>query len=293
MNQASINLDRLKGVRLSLPPLPEQRAIAGVLRTVQRAKEACEQVLAATRQLKASLLHHLFTYGPVPFPQADQVRVKETAVGPMPKNWNTDTLGDHAVIGNGSTPKRTEPRYWEGGTIPWLTSGKVHEGTIGAADESVTEAARRECHLPMIPKGSLVLAITGQGKTLGNVALLALDACVSQHLAYINFRDGRLFPEFALAFLRSRYDQLQAASRGGGSTKGALTCAFLKAFLVPLPPLSKQREIARQLAALEARRAALASLFASLLHHLMTGQVRLPGAMRAGAAQAGLPEFAR
>jgi type I restriction enzyme S subunit len=57
----------------------------------------------------------------------------------------------------------------------------------------------------------------------------------------------------------------------------------LRTIPIPLPPLSEEREIAAQLAAVEvklaakeSRRAALAALFQSLLHHLMTGQVRLP-----------------
>jgi type I restriction enzyme S subunit len=275
--------EALDAFPIPVPPLPEQRAIAEALRTVQRAKEACERVLAATRQLKQSLLHHLFTYGPVPFADAAQVPLKETEMGPRPEHWGTIRLGDTASIGNGSTPKRTEPRYWDGGAIPWLTSAKVHDGTIRHADEFVTKTAREECHLPMVSRGSLVIAITGQGKTLGNAAKLDLEACVSQHLAYVTFHDTRLLPEFVLAFLRLRYDELQAISRGGGSTKGALTCGFLKSFEVPLPPLPEQRDIAAQLAAVDAklaaeesRRAALAALFQSLLHHLMTGQVRVP-----------------
>ena len=279
----SIREEAFTAIPVTVPGLPERQAIASVLRTVQKAKEACEQVLTATRQLKQSLLHHLFTYGTVPFPQAAHVALKETGIGPMPEHWGTIRLGDTASIGNGSTPKRTEPRYWDGGAIPWLTSAKVHDGTIRHADEFVTKTAREECHLPMVSRGSLVIAITGQGKTLGNAAELELEACVSQHLAYVTFHDTRLLPEFVLAFLRLRYDDLQAIGRGGGSTKGALTCGFLKGFQVPLPPLSEQRDIAAQLAAVDAklgaeelRRAALAALFQSLLHHLMTGKVRLP-----------------
>ncbi len=279
----SINRDVLEQFQVPLPSLSEQRAIATVLRTVAQAKDSTEKVIAATRQLKQSLLNHLFTYGPVPFDEANQVSLKETEIGALPRHWSTTRLGEHALIGNGSTPKRTESRYWDGGTIPWLTSGKVHEGTIRAADEFVTEAARHECHLPVVPKESLVVAITGQGKTLGNAAILAIDACVSQHLAYVTLNGADLVPAFVLAFLRSRYDQLQAASRGGGSTKGALTCGFLKLFEIPFPSLSEQRAIAwhlsvvdARIAAEEGRSAALVDLSRSLLRHLLTGEVRLP-----------------
>jgi type I restriction enzyme S subunit len=83
-------------------------------------------------------------------------------------------LGDIAKIGNGSTPKRTNEAYWEGGHIPWITSTKIHEVIISRADEFVTETAFRECHLPLVPRKSIVVAITGQGKTLGNAALLGI-----------------------------------------------------------------------------------------------------------------------
>jgi len=277
-----INIPLLQSLEIPLPPLPEQRAIAEVLRTVQRAKEATEKVIAATRQLKASLMKHLFTYGPVPVDQVDQVTLKEMKIGAAPTHWETVRLGEKATIGNGSTRKRTDPRYWEGGLTPWLTSGKIHEGVIRHADEYVTEVARDECHLPLIPRGSLVVAITGQGKTLGNSAKLELDACVSQHLAYVSIREADLSPDFTLAFLRSRYDWLQAISRAGGSTKGALTCGLLKSLEIPKPPISEQRQIATHLSAVDAklaaeesRRAALEVLFKSLLHHLMTGRLRV------------------
>lgn len=209
-------------------------------------------------------------------------RVKQTEIGEVPEGWKVVRLGSIARIGNGSTPKRDDPRYWEDGTIPWLTSAKVHESVIEFADEFVTEAARVECHLPLVRKGSVVVAITGQGKTLGNVALVKFDTCVSQHLAYIQFEREEVLPEFMLFFLQNRYDHFRQISQSGGSTRGALTCRFLNSYPVPLPPILEQRRIGNTLGSIlmklraeEGRRQTLKNLFSSMLHLLMTGQVRV------------------
>ena len=72
-----------------------------MLGRVQRAKEATEKVIAACRQLKQSLMRHLFTYGPVPIDQADKVELKELDYGTVPKSWKTLPLSDCSHVQTG------------------------------------------------------------------------------------------------------------------------------------------------------------------------------------------------
>ena len=254
----------------------EQRKIAAVLGVVQRAIEQQERLLALTAELKKTLLQQLFTQGLRGEPQ------KQTEIGLVPESWDVLPLGSLAKVGNGSTPKRDNVAYWQGGSIPWLNSAKIHERFIFEADQFVTELAAKECHLPRVKSGSLLIAITGQGKTLGNSALVSFETCINQHLAYAQFTTSRAIPEFVLWFMQTRYEHLRSVGLGGGSTKGALTCGFLKTYPIPLPSLGEQREIADVFAALdqkekvhEGKHAALAALFRTLLHQLMTAQIRV------------------
>jgi type I restriction enzyme S subunit len=257
-------------------PLPEQRKIADVLGLVQRAMEQQERLIEKTAELKKTLLLQLFTQGTRGEPQ------KQTDLGPVPESWDLVPLGKIAKVGNGSTPKRDNVGYWEGGTIPWLNSARIHDRFITEADQFVTDLAVKECHLPHVKPGSLLVAITGQGKTLGNTALVRFETCINQHLAYAQFTSERVLPEFVLWFMQTRYEHLRSISQAGGSTKGALTCGYLKTYLIPVPALDEQKEIAATFAALDAKEkhhrrkhATLSALFRTLLHQLMTAQLRV------------------
>lgn len=146
----------------------------------------------------------------------------------------------------------------------------------------MTELAVKECHLPSVKPGSLLIAITGQGKTLGNSALVSFETCINQHLAYAQFTSPQIVPEFVLWFMQTRYEHLRSISQAGGSTKGALTCGFLKTYPIPVPSPEEQKDIAQVFAALdrqvkahENKHNTLAALFRTLLHQLMTAQIRV------------------
>jgi len=272
----TLNKGKINILPVTIPPLFEQKAIAGMLAKIQAAMEVQDKIVATLKELKAATMAKLFREG------LRGERLKQTEIGEIPESWETVKIGEVARVGNGSTPKRTNPAYWEGGTLPWLTSAKVHEAIITKADEFVTDLAAKECHLPEVPKGSVVIAITGQGKTLGNAALVTFNTRISQHLAYLHFHNSNIWAEFVLTYLQSRYQDLRQASQSGGSTKGALTCRFLEQYSIPIPSLEEQREIANNLLSLDRqcdaevkKRTELSALFSSMLHMLMTGKVRV------------------
>lgn len=278
----------VRALRIPMPDLEEQRAIATALGVVQRYIAHDQQLTEVARELKLATMATLFSRGLYCQPQ------RETEIGSIPDTWDVLTLGRVGRIGNGSTPKRTEAGYWQGGTHPWLTSGKIHERIITSTDEFVTDRAIAECHLPIVPAGSLLVAITGQGKTLGNVALTTFDTSVSQHLAYCTIEHEDVDAHFLRFYLASRYDYLRGLGQAGGSTKGALTCAGLKMIPIPKPPLNEQREIARALLLIERkiehhqrRCALLTELFETLLDDLMTGRRRVADVVPSAAVATG------
>jgi type I restriction enzyme, S subunit len=179
-----------------------------------------------------------------------RVRLKPSGIGwigDVPEHWETWQVRHFAAVGNGSTPSRGNAAYWSGGTFPWLNSSSVNAGVITASDQFVTETALRECHLPRVSPGSVLVAITGQGKTRGTAAVLEIEATINQHIAFIAPRShGRTAtPEYLRQFLVAAYPELRRISDDSGSTKGALTCEDLKHFRVLLPPIEEQNTIVR------------------------------------------------
>lgn len=255
----------------------DQVAIAQALETIRdaSANEAASEQCAEA--LKQATMQALFTRG-----LRGEVR-RETAIGSVPINWDVVPLGELGRIGNGSTPKKAVHEYWSGGTFPWLTSAKVYDREIVSANQFVTDIALKDCHLPIVQPGAILIAITGQGKTLGHCAVLRIEATISQHLAYVATDADRVNPSFLRGYIETKYDFLRQVGAGGGSTKGALTCAFLRGLLIPLPPtLDEQNEIAAVLDAIDRKielhrrkRALLEHLLKTLLHKLITGEVRV------------------
>ena len=201
-----------------LVPVPEegmQRAIADYLDRETARLDALiaakERVLELLTEKRRALITCVVARGLDP-----RVPLRDTGIpwlGEVPTHWEVWKLGHCASVGNGSTPSRSNTAFWTEGNIPWLNSSVVNRYEATRADQFVTDVALRECHLPLVRSGSVLVAITGQGKTRGQAVVLSFDATINQHLAYVSPDHSRLAPWFlrwtffsAYGFLRSISD---------------------------------------------------------------------------------------
>ena len=243
--------DVIGTARFPIPPPEEQAGIVKVLgavdRRVNRLVRAKRRLLGLLAEQKQAVITHAITRGLDPHAPTKPSGIPW--LGDVPEHWEVRRIKTFARIGNGSTPSRSEPRYWSGGEVPWLNSGTVHLGVVDEAKQFVTNDAVRECHLPRVKEGHLIIAITGQGKTRGTVAMMAMESTISQHVAYISPRSGVAQPnyEYLQLALHAAYAELRQISDGAGGTKGALTCSDIACFYVPLPPSDEQQKIVQQL----------------------------------------------
>ena len=270
----------LSALHIPLPPLPEQRAIAHVLRTVQRSKEATEQVIAALKELKKSLMRHLFTYGPVPVDQADRVELQETEIGSLPKHWKVVRLGEVAQkMKAGGTPRRSNPEFW-GGEIPFALIKDITNAAmfITSTSKSITPEGLAKSSAWLVPPNSILITMYG---TIGETAINTLSIATNQAILALVPDPNMLDVLFGAYLIKHEAGRLERENVQ--STQKNVSKRILERFPIPLPPLSEQREIARILQAVdrkieaeENRKEALEALFKSLLHDLMTARRRLP-----------------
>lgn len=208
---------------LPLPPIPEQKKIAHILSTVQRAIEAQEQIIQTAIELKKALMHKLFTEGLRNEPQ------KQTEIGPVPESWEVCKVGNVAKIQSGGTPTREVAENWIGGTIPWVKTGEINYCVIHDTEEKITPTGLDNSAARLFPKGTLLMAMYGQGVTRGRVGLLGIEAATNQACASITPTDEkRISSVFLYYFFEYHYENLRKL--GHGANQRNMNAALIRSF---------------------------------------------------------------
>ena len=266
--------DFVENESIPLPPLEEQKAIAYVLSTVQEAREKTEKVIEATKELKKSLMKHLFTYGPVSLEEASRISLKETEIGEIPADWEVVKLEQVGEVVTGNTPSKAKKEYWINGTIDFVKPPDLRNSCITTASEKISEHAVHVARL--VPSGSVLVSCIGN---IGRVGYSLKKTAFNQQINAIVPNDtiNSIYLFFVLQTQAEQIEKLKAVT-----TIPIVNKSKFMQVLIPLPPLPVQKRIAEilqtvdeKIQAEEKKKQALDSLFNSMLHMLMSGKLRV------------------
>ncbi len=123
----------------------------------------------------------------------------------------TTKLGDFVECVLGGTPSRDHIEYWNG-DISWINSGKVNDFRITTASEFITKLGLSKSATKLMPKHTVVLAITGA--TLGQESILLIDSCANQSVVGI-IENSTLPYEFLHPFIKLSMKELLRNQTGG------------------------------------------------------------------------------
>lgn len=200
----------------------------------------------------------------------------------LPHLWAWKRLKELGKVGSGNTPSKEVVSFWSDGDIPWLPTGKVNDRVISKSETFITQEAVRKNSIKLLPVGTVLIAMIGQGQTRGRAALLNLEAWVNQNFAYI-IPNATVSSMFLFSTLEFRYERIRYEGDRGGN-QGSLNGDMVKNIKIPLPPLPQQRKIAAILSTWdEAIQTADQLLKAKqerkrgLMQQLLSGKKRLPG----------------
>lgn len=211
-----------------LPPLPEQQAIARILGTLDDKIELNRRMNETLEAMARSIFKSWFVdFDPVqakaegkePAGMDAETAVlfpdsfEETDPGIVPKGWKTGIIDDLCLlIENGGTPKRMEPKYWHGGTIPWFKTGELNDGPLIDSEEAITEHGLSNSSCKLWPKNTILIALYAS-PTVGRLGILEAPGTANQACSALLAKPeyGYLFLFYKLLFSR---EELQNVAVG-------------------------------------------------------------------------------
>ena len=276
-----LTLDATRSLPILLPPLPEQRAIAAVLDSIDEAIERTEAVITATERLRDALLHQLLTRG-VPGWHTQWKDVP--GIGTVPAAWDVVRLGDVAVVKGGKRlPKGTS--FADGDTgLPYIRVVDFQNRTVKASDiKFLLPEVHKSISRYTISSSEVYISIAGTIGLVGTIPTHFDGANLTENAAKIAIdSQGKLSHHFLSSYLGSFWCQSQIKERINALGQPKLALERIRTIQVPLPPFSEQQTIAGLLDGVDGavepmreERNGLLSLKASASDALLTGRVRV------------------
>jgi len=215
--QPSISQTTIYELSIPLPPIEVQREIVAEI-------EGYRKIIDGARQVVNNWKPHI----------------------DIDPDWSMAKLGDVCDFMTGGTPSSSIKEYYENGVIPWIVSGDIHKGKIFDCKGRISEKGMDNSNAKFLPVNSVLIALNGQGKTRGTVALLRIDnATCNQSIVSMKPKANILLAEYLYYMLKAMYQQIRDLT--GNNQRSGLNIPILKSIQIPLPPIEVQQKIVAEI----------------------------------------------
>ena len=220
-----------------IPPLVEQQRIVerieSLFAKLDEGKENLQNVLDGFETRKAAILHKAFT-GEL---TANWRKQHDVSID----SWGKKKLGEINEIGTGGTPSRKIAAYYNG-NIPWIKTGEILWNYIYDSEEKITNNAINNSSAKFYSKGTVLVAMYGQGLTRGRAAILAIEATTNQAVCALKPKQV-LKSKFLFYYFMENYWKYREKAIGGNQPNYSIK--MISKWNINLPTLDEQTEIVR------------------------------------------------
>lgn len=157
-------------------------------------------------------------------------------------DWFQSKIGEIFQVTSGSTPLRSDNRFFENADIAWVKTTDLNNGLIEKTEEKISQIALKETSVKILPKGTVFVAMYGGFNQIGRTGLLVHEAACNQALSAI-YPNEKIDSYFLLTFLNHKVDDWKnfaASSRKDPN----ITKSDVLAFPLKYPVKEEQTKIA-------------------------------------------------
>jgi len=255
----TITRDTFKEIDILLPPLPEQRAIASVLSSLDDKIDLLHRQNQTLEQMAETLFRQWF------IEEADE-------------GWEEGRLNDVLTVKGGTTPSTKNPDYWDG-DIYWTSPRDIttlNSIYLFDTERKITEAGLKKISSGLLPKGTLLMSSRAP---VGVLAFSEVPIAINQ--GYIAILDDKgISKEFLYLWLKANMDYVQ--SFANGSTFLEISKSAFKSLEIQIPPEELRNEFQeriipnfKKIKSNQSQIRTLTALRDTLLPKLMSGEVRV------------------
>ncbi len=164
--------------------------------------------------------------------------------------WKEKTLGELSIrVSSGLTPLKSNKKFWENPSIPWLKTDQLGEKYIFDTNTKISKEALEQTSLRIYPENTISIAMYGEGKTRGNLSILKTPMTTNQACCNIEIDPKLADVEYVYYYLKTQYDSLRKLSSG---VRKNLNSNDIKNYKIYIPEsVNVQKSIVRILTSLD------------------------------------------